>query len=316
MRKIFFILFCICSTAVWAQDFRVSSFSLLESDLTARVDPVLDLNGDACALIRVIADKRFDFSGPLGVVKREDKTAEILLYVPAGTKSLTISHPHWGMLRNFALPMVLEGRRTYELVLRPTAVVGSVPEMMTDTLIEKPVIEPVDAEVIPADIYFKQRKIYPTHWVFMVQGGIGKSFSSGAMIAYLRKLGFYVSYLNNWANVKSDGMECDKNGTLYSTNTTPYYKTTSKQTFYAIDAGATLLLARGFWAYGGTGYGVRQKYWETIDGEMVKNKDLSAEGLALSIGTVFTYRQLSAQIGLKSIALKDFMLTAGIGFSL
>ena len=316
MRKWLFILLCICSTAVWAQDFRVTSFSLLESDLTARVDPVLDLNGDACALVRVMADKRFEFSGPLGVVKREDKTAEILLYVPAGTKALTISHPRWGMLRNFMLPLVLEGRRTYELVLRPTAVVEAVPELMTDTLIERPVVESMEAELVTKEIQIKQRKSYPTHWVFMAQAGIGKTFSSGAMIAYLHRVGFYGSFLSNWFSVKSDGLECDKNGTLYSTNTTPYYKTTSKQTFYTIDAGATLLLARGFWVYGGAGFGARQKYWETIDGQVVKNKDLSAEGLALSIGTILTYRQLSVQVGLKSITLKDIMLTAGIGISL
>ncbi|MDO4185730.1 MAG: hypothetical protein Q4D30_04480 [Bacteroidales bacterium] len=316
MRKWFFILLCICSTAVWAQDFRVTSFSLLESDLTARVDPVLDLNGDACALVRVMADKRFEFSGPLGIVKREDKTAEILLYVPAGTKALTISHPRWGMLRNYMLPLVLEGRRTYELVLRPTAVVEAVPELMTDTLIERPVVESMEAELVTKEIQIKQRKSYPTHWVFMAQAGIGKTFFSGAMIAYLHRVGFYGSFLSNWASVKSDGLECDKNGTLYSTNTTPYYKTTSKQTFYTIDAGATLLLARGFWAYGGAGYGARQKYWETIDGQVVKNKDLSTEGLALSIGTILTYRQLSAQVGLKSIALKDIILTVGVGLSL
>lgn len=316
MRKWLFILLCICCTAVWAQDFRVTSFSLLESDLTARVDPVLDLNGDACALVRVMADKRFEFSGPLGIVKREDKTAEILLYVPAGTKALTISHPRWGMLRNYMLPLVLEGRRTYELVLRPTAVVEVVPELMTDTLIERPVVESMEAELVTKEIQIKQRKSFPTHWVFMAQAGIGKTFSSGAMIAYLHRVAFYGSFLSNWSSVKSDGLECDKNGTLYSTNTTPYYKTTSKQTFYTIDAGATLLLARGFWVYGGAGYGARQKYWETIDGQVVKNIDLSTEGLALSIGTIITYRQLSAQVGLKSITLKDIILTVGVGFSL
>jgi hypothetical protein len=100
-----------------AQAFRVSSFGLLETDLTARVHPEKDLNGDACALIKVVMDKHFEFSGPLGIVKRLDKTAEIWLYVPAGTERLTISHPQWGMIRDYVLPMPLKGLTTYEMRL-------------------------------------------------------------------------------------------------------------------------------------------------------------------------------------------------------
>ena len=76
----------------------MASFSLLESDLTARVNPVFDLNGDACALIKVIGDSRFDFSGPLGIVKRTERTAEILLYVPAGTKEKYQAAAGWKRL--------------------------------------------------------------------------------------------------------------------------------------------------------------------------------------------------------------------------
>lgn len=317
MRRLLIILFLLgCFLSAGAQDFKVVSFSLLESDLTARVDPVFDLNGDACALIKVIGDKRFEISGPLGIVSRVDRTAETLLYVPAGTKLLTISHPRWGMLRNYPLPMTLEGKNTYELILEPLIVREYVTELMPDTLIEAPVIDSVAMAPPSMEIQVKVKKSYPSHWIFMAQGGVGKVLSSGVMVAHLYKYGFYASFLSNWASVKSDGLECNKNGTLFSTNTTPYYISTSRQTFYAVDAGATLLLSRNMYLYGGAGYGTRQKYWETIEGTVVKNKDLSTEGIVLSVGFIFTYKHLSAQIGFKSIALKDFMLTAGIGFSL
>ena len=104
MKRLIYILF-VLSCMTWqmsqAQAFRVSSFGLLETDLTARVHPEKDLNGDACALIKVVMDKHFEFSGPLGIVKRIEKTAEIWLYVPAGTERLTISHPQWGMIRDY-----------------------------------------------------------------------------------------------------------------------------------------------------------------------------------------------------------------------
>src|SRR5574344_1267773 len=88
---------CMFVMTAGAQEFKVVSFCQLEMDLTARTYPMKDLNGDACALIKVQMDKDFSFSGPLGIVKREDKVAETWLYVPQGTKRLTISHPRWGM---------------------------------------------------------------------------------------------------------------------------------------------------------------------------------------------------------------------------
>lgn len=107
-------------SSVQAQEFRVAAFGILETDLTARVSPMKDLNGDDCALIKVVMDKGFDFSGPLGIVKRIDKTAEIWLYVPAGTIMLTISHPQWGMIRDYKLPFELKGLTTYEMRLEAT----------------------------------------------------------------------------------------------------------------------------------------------------------------------------------------------------
>ena len=294
----------------------MASFSLLESDLTARVDPVFDLNGDASALIKVIGDKRFEFSGPLGIVKRTERTAEILLYVPAGTKQLTISHPEWGMLRNFALPMTLEGKNTYEMVLESKVIIQDEPIEIPDTLFEAPDIDSVTTAPPVTEVRTKVKKTYPSHWAIMAQGGVGKTLSSGVMAAYLHKFGIYASFLSNWASVNSNGLECDKNGTIYSTKTTPYYTSTSKQTFYAVDAGATLLLSKNMYLYGGAGYGAYQKYWETIEGEAVKNKDLSTEGFLMSLGTIFCYKHFSAQIGVKSIALECYSLTIGVGVSL
>ncbi len=320
MRRWMFILLICCCSNICAQEFRVASFSLLESDLTARVNPVFDLNGDACALIKVIGDSRFDFSGPLGIVKRTERTAEILLYVPAGTKQLTISHPSWGMLRNYALPMTLDGRDTYEMVLESLVVSQPEPVLVPDTLSETPVADTIqietETEPIQAEPPMKVKKTYPSHWVILAQGGIGKTLSSGGMVAYLHKFGLYASFLSNWASVDSNGLECNGDGTLYSSKTTPYYSSTSKQTFYAVDAGATLLLARNMYLYGGAGYGAYQKYWETIEGETVRNKDLSAKGFLVSLGTIFCYKHFSAQIGVKSITFKNYSFTLGIGFSL
>jgi formylglycine-generating enzyme required for sulfatase activity len=92
-----------------------------ENDLTANTagTTVMDQNGQKCALIKVeTTQKGFTFdAGSLSVVKTEQKTGEIWVYVQSGTKRLTISHPQLGTIRNYDLGQSLERARTYILRL-------------------------------------------------------------------------------------------------------------------------------------------------------------------------------------------------------
>ena len=101
----------------WAQEFKVASFRLLPNDITAWVNPVRDLNDEACALVKVVGNRDFAFSTPLGIVQRKNEVGEIWLYVPNGTRKITIKHPRWGVLRDYKFPVTLESRLTYELVI-------------------------------------------------------------------------------------------------------------------------------------------------------------------------------------------------------
>lgn len=48
--------------------FTVASFRQLPTDVSAFIDAVRDLNGEACALLKVVAPADFAFSSPLGIV--------------------------------------------------------------------------------------------------------------------------------------------------------------------------------------------------------------------------------------------------------
>ena len=114
-------LLLICALSIWAQSISVSSFRLLETDLTAnnRETMARDQNGEVAALIKVVTTQtgfRFD-TGQLGVVKTVQKPAEIWVYVPRGVNKISISHPQFGILRDYFLPMAVIAARTYELVL-------------------------------------------------------------------------------------------------------------------------------------------------------------------------------------------------------
>ena len=119
-KRVFIVLVALFQISlIYAQDsIKVSSFSQSLFDLKGRTEQVMDLNGDPCALIRIACeDSLYQFEPNLGVVKRINLTGEALLYVPNGTKRMTIRHPKHIMLANYEFPEKLKGKGTYELKL-------------------------------------------------------------------------------------------------------------------------------------------------------------------------------------------------------
>lgn len=110
-----------CALLIQAQNISVSSFRLLETDLTANNAETIvrDQNGEVAALIKVVTTQTgFSFDvGQLGVVKTVQMPAEIWVYVPRGIKKISISHPQLGILRDYYLNISIEAARTYEMVL-------------------------------------------------------------------------------------------------------------------------------------------------------------------------------------------------------
>ena len=122
MKKLTILLFCIgLSLSSIAQSLSVSTFKLLDTDLTANTAGTMELdqNGETAALIKVVTTQTgFTFDGgALGVVKTVQKPSEIWVYVPRGLKKITISHPQLGVLRDYYLNIPIEAARTYEMIL-------------------------------------------------------------------------------------------------------------------------------------------------------------------------------------------------------
>ena len=111
------ILFLLIPIKLHAQEYSVASFRLLPNDVSAFIHPERDLNDEACALVKVECPVDFAFSSPLGIVKRKDEVGEVWLYLPKGTKTLTLKHPDWGVIRDYKLGKPLESRMTYEMKL-------------------------------------------------------------------------------------------------------------------------------------------------------------------------------------------------------
>ena len=115
------VLFVISCRLGFSQSISVISFKLLESDLTANTAGTMeqDQNGETAALIKVVTTQvGFTFDGgSLGIVKTKQTPGEVWVYVPHGSKRITIKHPQLGVLRDYYYPIAIEAARTYEMAL-------------------------------------------------------------------------------------------------------------------------------------------------------------------------------------------------------
>ena len=103
-----------------AQQISVRSFKALPNDQAARIThPVTDQNGEKCALVKVVTNQSgFVWEGGmLGITKKINKTGEYWLYVPRGSKKITIKHEQLGVLRDYIYPVSIREATVYEMVL-------------------------------------------------------------------------------------------------------------------------------------------------------------------------------------------------------
>lgn len=94
MQRIFTILFFI---AGWlhahCQEMVLSQIEELQFDLTARIKPVNDNNGNPCALLKIYIPSIREAVFKGDVVNVHYHTGEYSVYVKAGTKTINIEHP-------------------------------------------------------------------------------------------------------------------------------------------------------------------------------------------------------------------------------
>lgn len=120
-RVIVLYIICLLANVCMSQNISVISFRVLDTDLTANTAGTIEMdqNGETAALIKVVTiHTGFYFDGgALGIVKTVQKPSEIWVYVPRGLKKITISHPQFGLLRDYYLKIPIEAARTYEMCL-------------------------------------------------------------------------------------------------------------------------------------------------------------------------------------------------------
>ena len=145
-RVLTIIIMLVCTLMTKAQGIDVSSFKLLVNDLDANTTGTMekDQNGDVAALIKVVTTQTgFTFDGgALGIVKTKQTPGEVWVYIPKGSKKISIKHPQLGVLRDYYFPISVEAARTYEMVLVTGTVETTVRQARTSQFVVFQLVPP------------------------------------------------------------------------------------------------------------------------------------------------------------------------------
>ena len=103
-------------SSIASSDISLSDFKLNPQVLMASLNPINDNAGNACAVIRYfVNDDNFVIEPNLGVLKTIKNPGQIIQYVPAGTKRLTIRNMNFMPLSGYELPIEIESKKTYDV---------------------------------------------------------------------------------------------------------------------------------------------------------------------------------------------------------
>lgn len=315
------LMWLFCQARMFSQEFSVASFQVLPNDVSAFINNVRDLNDEACALIKVEAPSDFAFSTPLGIVKRKDEVGEIWLYVPKGTKMLTLKHPQWGVIRDYKLGKPLESRMTYELKLNlPRLAIAE----KHDTIIQIKTV--TDTIAIPQAKPKMALSIYALATIALHQDGP----SYGIFFAMMHRHGFFLHASSDFKSIGKTEGNCDKDGNITKTSSTsnrtngntsnkPYYTGETRHSNYTITAGAIHHIYKSLRIFEGIGYGRSATAWqmgESEGGGYLLNDGLTHKGVAGELGVLGSIGRLTLSASAITIAGKQWQGSIGIGIKL
>lgn len=304
------LMWLFCQATMFSQEFSVASFQVLPNDVSAFINNVRDLNDEACALIKVEAPSDFAFSTPLSIVKRKDEVGEIWLYVPRGTKMLTLKHPQWGVIRDYKLGKPLESRMTYELKLnQPKPIIAE----KHDTIIQIKTV--TDTIAIPQAKPKMPLSIYTLATIALHQDGP----SYGIFFAMMHRHGFFLHASSDFKSIGKTEGNCDKDGIIAQTNDKPYYTGKTRHSNYTMTVGAIHHIYKSLRLFEGIGYGRTATAWqlgESEGGGYLLNDGLTHKGVAGELGILGSIGRLTLSASAITIAGKQWQGSIGIGIKL
>lgn len=293
-----------------AVKFKVTGFRVLSNDVSAFITPVRDLNNEACALLKVVARQDFAFSSPLGIVKRKDEVGEIWLYLPKGTRRITIKHPRWGVLRNYRLPLALESHVAYEMTISEPRIPMAYEH---DTVILTKTI--VDTVTVKRKRPRLPMTFHALFTISMHQNGP----SWGVMLAAMRRHGLFVHVSSDLRSIGETRFTCDEEGYIGDNGTMPYYTGETRHAHWTATVGAIHRLCSVLSVFEGIGYGRTATAWQLAESEgggSALNDGLTHKGIAGELGLMATFGRINISASVLTIAGRQWQGCVGVGIKL
>ena len=293
-----------------AVKFKVTGFRVLPNDVSAFITPVRDLNNEACALLKVVAQQDFAFSSPLGIVKRKDEVGEIWLYLPKGTRQITIKHPRWGVLRNYRLPTALESHVAYEMTIS---------EPRTPMAYEHDTVILTKTIVDTVTVGRKRPRLPMAFHALLTVSMHQNGPSWGIMLAAMRRHGMFVHVSSDLRSIGETRFTCDKEGYIDESGTMPYYTGKTRHSNWTATAGAIHRLCRALSVFEGIGYGRAATAWQLAESEgggNALNDGLTHRGVAGELGLMATFGKINISASVITIAGRQWQGCVGVGIKL
>ena len=298
---------------IQAQQFQVKKFRTLPNDVSGFINPVRDLNGEACALLKIPTSSDFVFSTPLGIVKRKDEVGEIILYLPKGSSKITVKHPQWGVLRDYRFPTPLESHVAYEMTLNTPMDSMAVAALKPDTVVLRQTI--VDTiTIIP-----HKEKIPMAYHAMATVSFHTDGPSWGLFLTVMRRHGCFIHMQSDLNKEKKTTDICNQQGILVSSGDKPYYSGKTCRSNLAFTTGCIHRLSRHLCIFEGLGYGKTFTAWQLADiegGGYVRCKDFCRRGLAVEVGALCSFKRLAVAVSCGNVAEKQWQVNVGIGIKI
>lgn len=119
MKRLLTMLALLLCAEVSAQRIRLFDFMPVSEEHPEAGAGVRDIHGNPCALIKIystVSGLTFE-AGLAGIMDTHYERDAVWLYIPADARELSISHPEYGALRGWPIPVSLVGGSTYSVKL-------------------------------------------------------------------------------------------------------------------------------------------------------------------------------------------------------
>jgi hypothetical protein len=323
MKKYILLLFTlILSLQLLAQlEVKEGSFKKVEGFVNINLDKQTDDNDQPYAVIKVktenINDKQrheLNFQGDARTFfELEYRDGEVWVYISYYATFLKISHPDLSSTE-FYFPYDLQPKNGYELILVNKSQTNIEEEKLKSRIEELETINKEMAEKTPEVVIVEKepKGIFNFFTLNAAYSNYG-DLSYGLTFGSYKKYGWFVSAMTNFNfdGFKSD-YDCNSDlmvGTFY-----PNYSDKEYATILSIMGGFIYKLSEPIALRVGAGYGVRNTIYETTDGQLIKNADISSTGVDVSLGAMLKFGRFVVSLDAVTTNFKIFEAKLGIGF--